>query len=210
MTARDVETIIKDCSANPAPIGLMGFGMTTILLNLHNAGFMPLGAVILVMGIFFGGLAQVIVGIMEWKKGNTFGSTVFTSFGFFWIILVTIILAPKLGLAGAETPVAMGWFLALWGIFTIFLTIGTLRTNRVMQFTFVSLIALFFMLAIADVWAIPDLKVLAGYVGILAGAGAVYMAMAQLLSEVLGRTVLPLFPVVRPTVTPVKEGSTAE
>jgi succinate-acetate transporter protein len=210
MTARENETIIKDRTANPAPIGLMGFGMTTILLNLHNAGYMPLGAAILAMGIFFGGLAQVMVGVMEWKKGNMFGSTVFTSFGFFWIILVTIILAPKLGIASTETPLAMGWFLGVWGIYCVFLTIGTLRTNRVMQFTFVSLCALFFMLAFADVWAIPDLKVLAGYVGILAGAGAVYMAMAQVLNETLGRTVVPVFPVNGKTTKPIEKGSSTD
>jgi succinate-acetate transporter protein len=184
--------------------------MTTILLNLHNAGFIPLGAVIIAMGIFFGGLAQVIVGVMEWKKGNTFGATVFSSFGFFWIMLVTIILAPKLGIAGTETPQAMGWFLGLWGIYTAYLTVGTLRTNRAMQFTFVCLTALFFMLAFADAWALPDLKVLAGYVGILAGAGAVYMAMAQVLNEALGRTVVPLFPVSRPEIKAAKEGSAPE
>lgn len=70
-------------TANPAPLGLMGFGMTTILLNLHNAGVIELGSMILAMGLFYGGLAQVIAGIMEWKQGNTFGTVAFTSYGFF-------------------------------------------------------------------------------------------------------------------------------
>ena len=78
--------------ANPAPLGLMGFGMTTVLLNLHNAGFFELDDTILAMGIFYGGLAQIIAGIMEFRKGNTFGLTAFTSYGFFWLSLVAIVL----------------------------------------------------------------------------------------------------------------------
>ena len=98
---RDITSIrdvaIADKTANPAPLGLMGFGMTTVLLNLHNAGYYALGGVILSMGIFYGGLAQVIAGIEEWKKGNTFGATAFTSYGLFWLTLVAIVLLPKLG-----------------------------------------------------------------------------------------------------------------
>ncbi len=83
--------------ANPAPLGLMGFGMTTVLLNIHNAGFFPIDSMILAMGLFYGGLAQVIVGIMEFKKGNTFGTTAFTSYGLFWLTLVGLIVMPKNG-----------------------------------------------------------------------------------------------------------------
>ena len=79
---------VKDKTGNPAPLGLLGFGMTTVLLNLHNAGFFGLGSMILAMGIFYGGLAQIIAGIMEWKKGNTFATTAFCSYGFFWLTLV--------------------------------------------------------------------------------------------------------------------------
>ena len=95
--------------ANPAPLGLMGFGMTTVLLNIHNAGFMPISAMILAMGLAYGGLAQVIAGILEFKKGNTFGLTAFTSYGFFWISLVFLLLLPKLGLGEAADEFAMGW-----------------------------------------------------------------------------------------------------
>jgi hypothetical protein len=81
-------TEIKDTTANPAPLGLMGFGMTTVLLNLHNAGLFTLGTMILAMGICYSGLAQVFAGIMEWKKGNTFGTVAFSSYGLFWLSLV--------------------------------------------------------------------------------------------------------------------------
>src|ERR1035441_9192015 len=80
----------KDTTANPAPLGLLGFGMTTVLLNLHNAGFLELNSMILAMGICYGGIAQVLAGIMEWKKNNTFGTTAFISYGFFWLSLVTL------------------------------------------------------------------------------------------------------------------------
>ena len=95
------DTIVPDKTGNPAPLGLMGFGMTTILLNLHNAGFIPLDSMILSMGIFYGGIAQVIAGIMEWKKGNTFAATAFTSYGMFWLSLVSLITLPKAGLGVA-------------------------------------------------------------------------------------------------------------
>ena len=92
---------IKDATANPAPLGLMGFGMTTVLLNLHNAGGYEMNSMILAMGICYGGLAQVIAGIMEWKKNNTFAATAFISYGFFWLSLVALIVMPKLNLATA-------------------------------------------------------------------------------------------------------------
>lgn len=210
MTAREAETIIKDRSANPAPLGLMGFGMTTILLSLHNAGYIPLGAAILAMGIFFGGIAQLTAGLMEWKKGNTFGMTVFASFGFFWIIIVTIILAPTIGFAPAEAPQSLAWLFFLWGVFSAYMTVGTIGTNRVTQTIFVALTAVLFLLAGAEALASADLKVIAGYGGILAGACAVYLAMGQVLNETLGRAVVPLFPAVRPEHKAAKEGSAAE
>ena len=125
-----MEQIIKDTTANPAPLGLFGFGMTTILLNIHNAGFFELNAMIMGMGIFFGGLQQVIAGIMEWKKGNIFAMSAFTSYGFFWISLVALWLLP---LAGVTKPdgASMGCYLGLWGLFTFALFIGTLNGNTI-------------------------------------------------------------------------------
>src|SRR6202000_2623259 len=93
----------KDGTANPAPLGLCAFGMTTVLLNFHNAGFFELNTMILGMGLFYGGIAQVIAGIMEWKKNNPFGTTAFTSYGFFWLSLVALVIGPKLGLAALAT-----------------------------------------------------------------------------------------------------------
>ncbi|MDR3423507.1 MAG: acetate uptake transporter [Alphaproteobacteria bacterium] len=186
----------KDMTANPAPLGLLGFGMTTVLLNFHNAGFYPLDSMILAMGIFYGGLAQLIAGIMEWKKGNTFGTTAFASYGVFWLTLVGLIILPKtsLGFAGPDKQ-TMGIFLALWGVFTLAMFVGTLRLNKALQVVFGSLVVLFFLLAIGDGFNAQSVTTIAGYEGILCGASALYAAMAQVLNEVYGATVLPLGPV---------------
>mgnify|MGYP006169288203 CR=1 FL=1 len=87
-----MEQVLKDTTANPAPLGLFGFGMTTMLLNIHNAGFFELNSMIMGMGIFFGGTQQVIAGIMEWKKGNGFAMAAFTSYGLFWFYICLYIL----------------------------------------------------------------------------------------------------------------------
>ena len=129
---------IQDTTANPAPLGLMAFGMTTVLLNIHNAGFYPLDSMILAMGIFYGGLAQVIAGIMEWKKNNTFGTTAFTSYGFFWLSLVFLLLIPKFGWWDGPTSGSMATYLVMWGLFTFVMCIGTLRANKALQCCFSS------------------------------------------------------------------------
>jgi len=184
-----------DVTSNPAPLGLMGFGMTTVLLNLHNAGIFELSSMILGMGIFYGGLAQVIAGIMEWKKGNTFGTTAFTSYGLFWLSLVALIVMPKMGLVAAPGKLAMVAYLILWGIFTAGLFIGTLKLNRALQFVFASLALLFFLLALGDFTDSSTIKYIAGYEGIICGLSAMYAALAQVLNEVYGKTVAPIGPV---------------
>ncbi|WP_031481412.1 acetate uptake transporter [Maridesulfovibrio frigidus] len=178
--------------ANPAPLGLMGFGMTTVLLNIHNAGFFPISSMILAMGIFYGGIAQVIAGIMEFRKGNTFATTAFISYGFFWLTLVGLIVMPKLGWAEPTPHAFMGWFLVTWGIFTMFMFYGTLKSNRALQFVFLSLTILFFLLAIRDFTGSVLIGTIAGFEGIICGGSAIYLAMAEVLNEVHGRTVLPI------------------
>jgi len=185
-------TQIKDTTSNPAPLGLMGFGMTTVLLNLHNAGLFELGTMILAMGVFYGGIAQVIAGIMEYKKGNTFGTTAFTSYGLFWLSLVGLIVAPKMGLGNAPENSAMVAYLFMWGIFTSVMFIGTLKLNKALQFVFASLSILFFLLAISDLTGSASLKRLAGLEGIVCGLSAIYAALAQILNEVYGRVVAPI------------------
>jgi uncharacterized protein len=187
---------LKDTTANPAPLGLFGFGMTTVLLNLHNAGIFEMNSMILAMGLCYGGAAQVIAGILEWKKNNTFGMTAFISYGFFWLSLVALIAIPKTGVTAGPDDKAMAAYLALWGLFTFGLFIGTLRLNRALQVVFGTLTILFFLLA----WghyskAGADFEHFSGYEGLVCGFSACYTGLAVILNEVYGRTVLPVGPV---------------
>ena len=179
----------SDKLANPAPLGLMGFGMTTVLLNIHNAGFFPIGTMIMAMGIFYGGIAQVIAGILEFKKGNTFGTTAFTSYGLFWLTLVFILVFKNLP---GQSPVFMGWYLFMWGLFTFGMWFGTFKKNRAIQFVFLSLTILFWLLAIRDWTGSEAIGTVAGYEGIVCGLSAIYLAIAEVLNEAKGRTVLPI------------------
>jgi hypothetical protein len=184
---------MKDNTANPAPVGLFGFGMTTVMLNLHNAGFFKLNAMILAMGICYGGVAQVIAGVMEWKKNNTFGTTAFISYGFFWLSLVVLILLKKPYPELATDETAMAAYLAIWGLFTFGLFIGTFRLNVALQVVFGSLTLLFALLAIGDFWEVSAaFKHFTGFEGIFCGLSAFYAGIAQVLNEVYGRTILPL------------------
>ena len=177
--------------ANPAPLGLLGFGMTTLLLNLHNANIIPLSAMILAMGLCLGGAAQIIAGIMEFKSNNTFGATAFTAYGFFWWSLVLIWTNPFGGINGADAA-SMGFYLLIWGIFTAFMFIGTLRHNRATQVVFLTLTALFVLLAIGDFTGNTVIKSIAGWTGILCGASAMYNSLAQIINNEFKKNVLPL------------------
>jgi len=194
--------------ANPAPLGLLGFGLTTVLLNLHNAGLFPLDTMILAMGLAYGGLAQVIVGAMEFKKGNTFGTVAFTSYGLFWWSLVALKVLPVVfpnapassGLVD-PTSMAMAAYFFMWGVFTFTMFFGTLKTNRALQFVFMSLAILFFMLTIKELMGNPTLfgtftfNNLTGIEGVICGLSAVYLAFAEVLNEAHQKTVLPICPV---------------
>ena len=191
----EVNTKIQDTTANPAPLGLMGFGITTVLLNLHNAGLFTLGTMILSMGIFYGGIAQIIAGVMEWKKNNTFGTLAFTSYGLFWLTLVYLIVAPKLGWAEAPETKAMVAYLTMWGLFTLVMFFATLKLNRALQFVFASLALLFFLLAIGDYTGSAVIKKIAGIEGIICGLSAIYTGFAQVFNELYKKEIAPLGPV---------------
>ncbi|MDR0519208.1 MAG: acetate uptake transporter [Clostridiales Family XIII bacterium] len=187
-------TIITESSekkSNPGPLGLLGFGMTTILLNLHNAGIIELSVVIVAMGFALGGLAQIIAGIFELKHGNTFGGTAFTAYGLFWWSLIFIWANPVKEVAPADAS-SLAFYLLLWGIFTLCMFIGTLRHNRATQVVFFSLTVLFFGLAISDFTGSEAVHHASGWIGIFCGASAVYNATGQVINEEFGRQVFPL------------------
>jgi len=150
---------------------------------------------ILAMGIFYGGLAQVIAGYIEAKKNNTFGLTAFTSYGFFWLSLVGLIVIPSFGWVPKPSDSSMAAYLGMWGVFTFLLFFGTLKLNRALQFVFGTLTILFFLLAVAHATGNKGLDKIAGYEGIICGASAIYTGIAQILNELYGRTVWPIGPV---------------
>lgn len=195
---RVVTATLRDVTANPGPLGLMAFGMTTVLLNIHNAGFIGLSSMNLAMGVFYGGLAQVIAGVMEWRKNSTFGMTAFLSYGLFWISFVAIFAfsrwmgTPSLDLGTTDT--ALGWYLLAWGVFTGLMFVGTLRINRSLQVVFGSLTVLFVLLAVAKWTGSEALGRAAGWEGIFVGLSAMYASIAQVWNELFGRVILPLGP----------------
>ena len=178
--------------ANPAPLGLMGFGMTTILLNLHNLGLFKLSSMILGMGICYGGIAQIIAGIMEFRKGNTFGTTAFTSYGLFWLSFVFLVVFPTNAPEFAPESTALAAYLFLWGLFTMIMFFGTLRTNRGLQTVFLTLTVLFFLLTASSF--IPALLPIAAIEGIFCGFSAFYLSLAEVLNEGREKAVLPIGP----------------
>jgi succinate-acetate transporter protein len=151
------------------------------------------------MGIFYGGVAQIIAGVMEWRKNNTFGTLAFTSYGLFWLTLAGIWLFPTIfdgaSAAAATSETALAWFFVFWGLFTAYLFVGTLKLNRALQVVFGLLTILFFLLAARDFGAGDVVGKIAGYEGILTGLSAIYAAMAQILNETYKRVLLPLGPV---------------
>ena len=188
-----------NATGNPAPLGLLGFGMTTVLLNFHNAGFYPLDSMVLSMGIFYGGIAQMIAGTQEWKKGNTFAATAFTSYGAFWITLVAFLLMPKtsLGVPGPGKDFAFPAFLLMWGLVSLVLFIGTFKLSRALQFVFGTLVILFILLAVGDATGNETITHIAGWEGLVCGFSAIYTGLAQVINEVYGRTVCPLGPMAK-------------
>ena len=178
-------------TANPGPLGLLGFGMTTVLLNLHNSGLLPLSIVIVAMGIALGGLAQILAGIREMRQGNTFAGTAFTAYGLFWWSLVIIWVNPFPGIEAADKT-SLAFYLLLWGIFTLFMFIGTLKHNKATQVVFGSLTILFMLLALGDFTGNHMITTIAGFEGIFCGLSAIYSAMGQIINAEFGKEIIPL------------------
>ena len=179
--------------ANPAPLGLFAFGMTTLLLNLVNSGAVESETISLVLGygMMFGGIAQFCAGMWEFKKGNTFGATAFSSFGAFWMGLALwhILADADIGESSDAFKGGFAAFLGVWGIFTGLMFIITLKLSRGIQAIFFTLTILFFLLAAGQYN--ETIHTIAGYEGIVCAFIAIYVAWATLLNEVYERPVLP-------------------
>ena len=186
-------TEIVDKTANPAPLGFTGLGLSAVLLSLSYIGVYPVESMIVSMAIFLGGFAQVFAGVMAWKKGDVFAGTAFSAFGLFWFSLAGLIIMPALGWAEASSGTAMAAYLFIWGVYTFVMLIITMKIGvRALQFVFVTLFILFMLLAVVNATGNMGLLVIAGYVGLIMGLGSLYTALAMVMNEIHGKTIVPL------------------
>jgi succinate-acetate transporter protein len=174
--------------ANPGALGLAAFGLNTVLLQIHNLGWID-STMPLVYGLVWGGIAQIIAGIIDGRRGDTFGLTAFCSYGVFWMGLAFAFLFQWTGLVQLDSS-GLAWTMVMWGVFTFFMTIGTLRMTFMHFFVFASLVVLFGLLAAHFFGAISALP--AGIEGLFCGGAAAYGAAAVIINGKFGRTVLPL------------------
>ncbi len=179
--------------ANPAPLGLAGFGLTTIVLCLINAGILPAEAVPVVVPLAFayGGIAQIIAGILEFKTGNTFGMVAFTSYGLFWWWFAFLNWTIGAGWLKAPPASAVGVTLLAWGLFTFLMWIVTFRTSKAVWSIFLLLWITFLLLGVGH-FGRPNLVHLGGYIGLLTGIDALLVAFIEVLNATAGRTVISL------------------
>jgi succinate-acetate transporter protein len=184
------ETQVK--MANPAPLGLVGFGLTTVVLSCINAGFVPKDALpaVVPLAFAFGGAAQVFAGFMEFRNGNTFGTVAFTSYGLFWWWFALLHWTVGAGLIEAPSPAGIGLTLLMWGVFTLYMWISTFRSNLAIWTVFLLLWITFFLLAAGD-FGLGTGRI-GGCVGLLCGLAAMYVSFADVTNSTFGRDVLPL------------------
>lgn len=176
--------------ADPGPLGLTAFGITTVILSLINAGILPLAniTVVLSLALVYGGSAQVLAGMWEFRKGNTFGATAFTSFGAFWISFYLLVHDKTLA-TGAQ---GVGIFLLMWGVFTLYMFIGTFYVNKALFFIFLFLLITFILLAVGDFSGALGATMIGGYFGLITGVLALYTAAAGVINGAAGKTVWPV------------------
>ncbi|GAB6148114.1 acetate uptake transporter [Stetteria hydrogenophila] len=176
---------------DPAALGLAGFGLTTVALSLHNMGLLATAGLTFAYGYMYGGLAQVIAGIIEFRRNNMFGGTAFTSYGLFWLGLALLVTLENLGVFEASAA-ELGVWMLLWGLFTLYLTIGAANLQaRAVTVVLALLTILFFLLAAANFSGSEGLLHFAGAWGVLTGLSAIYTSAAIVVNTTAGRTVLP-------------------
>jgi succinate-acetate transporter protein len=179
--------------ADPAPLGLSAFALTTFLLSLVNAGLIPAGAEPVVFGLAlaYGGLGQLLAGMWEFRKGNTFGATAFGSYGAFWISFWALVTFYVAKIPEADRGSAVGWYLVAWGIFTTLMLLGALRTTGALVLLFLLLAATFYVLGFGNIGGSTGVVRFGGWLGIITAIVAWYTALAGVLASTFGRTVLP-------------------
>jgi len=183
---------MSDNYANPAPLGLIAFGSTTWLLSMHNAGWFSgdIMGMVLAMAFAFGGTVQLVAGIMEYPKGNTFGTVAFISYGAFWWSFALFV-----HFFAAKVPGAfVGWYLFVWGVFTFYMWIATLKKNKALMLVFLALWITFILLALGEWTGSAAFGHAGGYVGLITAIFAIYLSAAEVINDSFGRTVLPVGP----------------
>jgi uncharacterized protein len=182
--------------ANPAPLGLSGFGLTTLVLSFVNANIVGGGPgtfpIVLGMAMAFGGICQLLAGMWEFRTGNTFGAVAFSSYGAFWISFFILVSFNVAQLPKTEIDAALGLYLWAWGIFTGMLFLCTFASPRALQLLFLLLTVTFVLLGIGNAGAHANIIHAGGYVGIATGAVALYIACADIMQAVYKRSVLPV------------------
>lgn len=180
---------MKTSAPNPAALGLAGFALTTWLLSMINAGWFGGEALGLVLAcaLAFGGSAQAIAGLIEIPRGNTFGATAFIAYGAFWWSLALYLMY----LHEHVVPAFVGWYLLLWGVFTLYMWIATWRASRVLQLLFLALWITFFLLAASEWTGSLLIHHAGGYAGLFTALVAFYLSAAEIINETHGRSVLP-------------------
>ena len=179
--------------ADPAPLGLGAFALTTFLLSLANAGIMPAKAEPIVFGVAlaYGGIAQILAGMWEFRKSNVFGATVFTSYGAFWLSFWAYVTFYAPAVPAELHGTAAGWFLISWGIFTVLMLVAALRTTAVLALLFAVVAVVFFLLGLGALTASAALTVTGGFLGLIAAGLAWYLCLAGITASTFGRPVLP-------------------
>lgn len=190
-------SVVESGVADPAPLGLAAFALTTFAFSIANAGLVGEAAInhFVPLALIYGGLAQFIAGMWEFRNQNTFASTGFTSYGAFWIALgILEIFARQLGIAEEQVPVALAWTFTAWAIFTLYMWIGSWGVNAALGIVFTLLLATFILLAATEFTQSMGLRQIAGWVGIVTAASAWYVSAADVLNDTYGRTILPVGP----------------
>jgi len=182
--------------ANPAPLGLIAFASTTWLLSLVNAGLMGKEGlpVVLGMALAFGGAAQVLAGLLSFIRGNTFATVAFIGYGSFWLSFVAY--AHEFG--GSAPPAFVGWYLTVWGVFTLYMWVASFRHSTALQLVFLTLWITFFLLAAGDLFGASMAHTLGGYLGLVCAVLAAYLSAAEVINADYGRTLLPIGAYVKP------------
>ena len=179
--------------ADPGPLGLAAFALTTFILSTFNAGILPktVEAVVLPVALFYGGFAQLLAGMWEFKKNNTFGALAFTSYGAFWLSFAALVKFVAPGLPAADAEKGIGVFLLAWTIFTLYMTLAALRTSPVLILVFVTLSITFVLLTVGAFAGNSTISQAGGWFGLLTAFEAWYASAAGVTAATFKRSILP-------------------